>query len=83
MDLDTGAVVGLDIHSADHGDTKTLGETLKTTKANLEIISKALPLNNPAELIADKGYHSRAVLKELDDSLWKTRIAEPKRKGLN
>lgn len=83
VDLDTGAVVSVDIHPADQGDTKTLGETLKTTKANLEIIGKAPSFNNPAELVADKGYHSRAVLKELDDSLWKTRIAEPKRNGIN
>lgn len=83
VDLDTGAVVGVDIHPADQGDTKTLSETLKTTEKNLEKVGKAPSLNNPTELIADKGYHSRAVLKELDDSLWKTRIAEPKRKGLN
>ena len=28
--------------------------------------------------MADKGYHSRDVLKDLDDSPWKTRIAEPR-----
>jgi hypothetical protein len=35
----------------------------------------------PAELVADKGYHSRATLKALDDGPWKTRIAELKRDG--
>jgi transposase len=35
----------------------------------------------PAELVADKGYHSRETLKALDDGAWKTRIAEPKRDG--
>lgn len=83
VDLDTGAVVGVDVHPADLGDTKTLGETLKTTKTNLEKIGKAPTCNTPSELIADKGYHSRAVLKGLDGGPWKTRIAEPKRKGLN
>ena len=83
VDLDTGAVVAVDVHPADQGDTKTLGVTLKTTKANLEKIDKAPSCDNPTELVADKGYHSRAVLKELDNSPWKTRIAEPKRKGLN
>lgn len=83
VDLDTGAVVGVDIHPADQGDTKTLGETLKTTKANLKATGKSPSPNSPAELVADKGYHSRAVLKELNDGPWKTRIAEPKRKGLN
>jgi hypothetical protein len=33
----------------------------------------------PAELIADKGYHSRDALKELDDGPWKSRISEPHR----
>jgi DDE family transposase len=45
----------------------------------------------PAELVADcpkgalsaKGYHSRAVLKDLDGGVWKTRIAEPQRKSFS
>src|SRR6202011_1334864 len=32
---------------------------------------------------ADKGYHSRAVLKSLDGGVWKTRIAEPKQPGFS
>ena len=32
-----------------------------------------------AELVADKGYHSRAGLKSLEDGPWKSRIAEPRR----
>ena len=28
---------------------------------------------DPAECVADKGYHSRAVLRALNDSPWKTR----------
>src|SRR5207244_4071034 len=31
----------------------------------------------PAELIADKGYHSRDALKALDGGPWKSRISEP------
>ena len=34
----------------------------------------------PAEMVADKGYHSREVLKDLEDSAWKSRIAEKERK---
>ena len=33
----------------------------------------------PAECVADKGYHSRAVLKGLDGGPWTSRIAEPRR----
>jgi hypothetical protein len=35
----------------------------------------------PSELVADKGYHSRAGFKDLDGGAWKTRIAEPKQPG--
>src|SRR4051812_5644652 len=38
----------------------------------------------PSELVADKGYHSRAaVLKDLNGGAWKTRIAEPKQPGFS
>ena len=37
----------------------------------------ALTKEDPCDLIADKGYHSRAILKDLDRGPWKTRIAEP------
>ena len=33
--------------------------------------------------VADKGYHSRAVLRALNDSPWKTRIAAPKQTGFS
>ena len=41
------------------------------------------PTQKPSELVADKGYHSRAVLKTLDAGVWKTRIAEPKQPGFS
>ncbi len=37
--------------------------------------------DQPSEGIADKGYHSRERLKSLEGGAWKTRIAEPERKG--
>jgi len=83
VDLDTGAVVGVEVHPADRGDTKTLDDTLDTTRTNLKQVGKAPSCGDPAELVADKGYHSRTVLKKLDGGPWKTRIAEPKRNGLN
>ena len=36
----------------------------------------------PAELVADKGYHSRDGLKVLDYGPWKTRIAERRTNGI-
>lgn len=83
VDLDTGAVVAAEIHPADEGDTTKLKGTLEAAAANLGVLGRAPTKAPPAELVADKGYHSRAGLKDLDDSVWKTRIAEPQRKGLS
>lgn len=83
VDLDTGAVVAAGIHPADEGDTTTLKGTLEAAAANLGHVGRAPTAAEPAELVADKGYHSRAGLKDLDDSVWKTRIAEPQRKGVS
>lgn len=82
VDLDSGAIVAAPIHTADQGDTKTLPATLEAANANLESVGQAPGDDDPAELVADKGYHSRDGLKDLEDSKWKTRIAEPKPNGI-
>ncbi len=63
------------------GDTTTLSKTLAKAEANLEAVNAAPTSEDPAECVADKGYHSRAVLRALNDSPWKTRIAAPKQTG--
>jgi transposase len=78
VDLDTAAIVAAEIHPADRGDTATLPETLKAAEAHLAAVDAAPSLADPAELVADKGYHSRDGLKALDDGAWKSRIAEKK-----
>ncbi len=83
VDLDTGAVVAAELHPADQGDTKTIEATLAVAKEKLKGVDAGPSVEDPAECVADKGYHSRAVLKELDDGPWKTRIAEPARKGFS
>ena len=52
-------------------------------EANLEAVDAAPTAGDPAECVADKGYHSRAVMKALDDSPWKTRIAAPRQTGFS
>jgi transposase len=81
VDLDTGAVVAAEMHPADRGDTATLPGTLESAARHLAAVEAAPSAEAPAELVADKGYHSRETLKALDDGPWKTRIAEPKRDG--
>ncbi len=83
VDLDSGAIVATKIHHADKGDTKTLPETLAVAEKQLNGIGKKPTKSFKCEVVADKGYHSRDTLKNLEDSNWKSRIAEPKRKGLN
>ncbi len=68
VDLDTGVVVAAEVHPADEGDTTTLPGTLKAAAANLANVDQAPTAANVAELIADKGYHSRAIIK---DSRWR------------
>jgi transposase len=80
VDLDTGAVVAADLHLADEGDTATLPKTLATAASNLEKVGAGPTKKARCECVTDKGYHSREGLKALDNSPWKTRIAEPKRK---
>jgi transposase len=76
VDLDTGVIVAARIHPGDHGDTRTLPETLAQAEAMLDLVGLAPTSEDPAEVITDKGYHARDLLKELEDSAWKSRIAE-------
>jgi transposase len=83
VDLDTGAIVAAEVHPADRGDTATLPDTLEAAEANLAAVGAAPTPEDPAELVADKGYHSRGGLKDLEDGAWKSRLAEKKVAGLN
>ncbi|HEY4725099.1 MAG TPA: transposase [Actinomycetota bacterium] len=83
VDLDTGAIVAAEVHPADQGDTATLPGTLAAAEANLAAVGAAPTPEDPAELVADKGYHSRDGLKGLEDGPWKSRIAEKKAAGVS
>jgi transposase len=83
VDLDTGVIVAAALHPADHGDTTTIAGTLSAAEKNLAQINAAPTSDKPSELVTDKGYHSRALLKDLDGGAWKTRIAEPTQPGLS
>src|SRR4051794_16274098 len=83
VDLDSSAIVAAEIHPADQGDTTTLPATLKAAAANLAAVNAAPTPEDPAELVADKGYHCRDGLKDLEDGAWKSRIAEKTRKGVH
>ena len=83
VDLDSGAIVAAELHPADQGDTTTLPKTIEKAQVNLAAVDAGPTVEEPAELVADKGYHSRDGLKDLDDGVWKSRIAEKKARDVH
>ena len=67
VDLDTGAVIAAELYPADQGDTTTLPTTLTSAEAKLAAVGAAPTADEPAELVTDKGYFGREVLKSLAD----------------
>ncbi|OLN24779.1 Mobile element protein [Desulfovibrio sp. DV] len=54
VDLDTGAVVAVEVHEADKGDTSTLQKTLGTAQESLRRVTPTPPCqDDPAKLVAD------------------------------
>jgi transposase len=92
VDLDTGAVVAVTLQGADKGDTTTLDETLSEAgMAVAELVGREAELrpddtpkvnvNGIEELVADKGYHSGAVVKRIKSYEVRSYIPEKKPKG--
>src|SRR5580765_365007 len=77
VDLKTGAVIAVTIQPADKGDTETIKETLITAAENLEKIKSET--DGVREVVADKGYHSNELLKDLRVLGIRTYISEPVR----
>ena len=84
VDMETGAIVAVTLQGANEGDTSTIDGTLEAAEQNLEKArehagdeSKMDP--EPQEAVADKGYHSKAVMLALRLAGWRTYIAEPRR----
>lgn len=75
VDLDTGALLAVRLPKADQGDTTTLWESFNEAQKRLQTIRG----ESAPEIVADKGYHSDAVLEEMHDLGIRTYIAEPDR----
>ena len=85
VDMETGAVVAVNLMGAEQGDTETMPWTLIDAKQNLEQVA-AEPeakeqLNDKLveEVVADKGYHSNDTLVSLEEDGARTYISEPDR----
>ena len=81
VDLDTGAIVGVTIHGGAEGDTKTIEQTLDDAERHLAKARKAGDevAESVDEVVADKGYHSNAVLVALEQRQVRSYISEPDR----
>jgi transposase len=81
VDLETGAIVAVTVQGADQGDTTTIDHTLADAVEQLTTVEQATgaPIATAPELVADKGYHSRAKVRELADAGFRTYISEPDR----
>ena len=81
VDLDTGAIIGVTVQGADRGDTQTLPDTLADAVDHLDHVTDAdgAPVETAAEVVADKGCHSRAVVLELTVNGFRPYISEPNR----
>ena len=92
VDLDTGAVVAVTLQGADQGDTTTLDETLSEAGiAVADLVGREAELrpdDEPRvnvkgieELVADKGYHSGAVVERVKSYEVRSYIAEKQQAG--
>ena len=81
VDMDTQAIVAVTVQGADQGDTETLGETLSEAAQNLEQVDEEHEdkVQPAQELVADKGYHSNDVLRDLGELEIRTYVSEPDR----
>ena len=84
VDLETGAIVAVTIQGADEGDTSSIPATLTEAVEHVDVALAAdggEPFHELGvwEVVTDKGYHSAAVVKEIQDLGLRTYISEPDR----
>lgn len=90
VDLSSGALLAVTVQGADQGDTTTIHQTLaEAGEAVVELLeheATKAPAEEPKvhlagieEVVADKGYHSGAVLQELNAIDCRSYIPEPER----
>ena len=80
VDLETGAIVGVTLQPADRGDTTSIDETLsESLETLLDVREQGGPVDVPQEVVADKGYHSNAVCKDLAGMGIRGYVSEPDR----
>jgi len=86
VDLETGAVLAVTLAGGTVHDTQTLGPTLAAANATLQAVraqgdeaTAARVAPQVTNAVADKGYHSNAVMLALEAAAVRSYIAEPDR----
>jgi len=82
VDMTTGAIVAVTVQGADEGDTTTIEKTLEEAGSQIERVHRRTGACHPAglqEVVADKGYHSTAVLHGIEDAGLRSYVSEPDR----
>jgi transposase len=88
VDMASGALVAVTVQAADAGDTRTVQETLAQACENIDVVTAVLQsepdapevkVENPTELVTDKGYHSREVVRQVAEAGMRSYISEPDR----
>jgi transposase len=85
VDMQTGAIVAVTLQPANRGDTTSITETIEQADENLTAVMKDEKACRQVsekvlrEVVADKGYHSSAVLIDHKEKEIRTYISEPDR----
>jgi len=88
VDMHSGAVVAVTVQPANAGDTQTVQETLAQASENIGVVAEAInseagkPVvqkDGLAEVVTDKGYHSREVVRKIAEAKIRSYISEPER----
>src|SRR5579864_4689381 len=85
VDMETGAIVAVTTHGGAAADTETIGETLAEAGVGVaeQVVESAVHTNGIEEVVADKGYHSNEVMRELAEWEVRSYVAEPERGARN
>jgi len=75
VDLSSGALLAVTLQPANEGDTTTIHQTVAEAQAAAREINE----RGVEEIVADKGYHSGQVLKQLGEEAIRSYIPEPER----
>jgi transposase len=81
VDLETGAIVAVTLQGADLGDTTTMQTTLPDAVEQLEAVAVVTDdvVRTGEEFVADKGYHSKQTVLDVQTLGLRTYISEPDR----